>query len=213
MTSSMHYSMSGTVNDGLRGFPDQNTITARAAKLHGQVSHYNDLRIYPDMTFSCDVTINSVTVLGYSMSVPSGRGIELQLWEPTVSPISRRGRGDPDSCRQYQPQLENIVTPLIPPAILGTSVRDAKKIILPVFSPVFVREGSVLAIHQLSQQESFSTLLYQEGGGPQAYSAIDSCLYPLDHSAGGCDYPLIALNVTILGMYTTPISLSTESVI
>ena len=147
-------------------------MTARAGQLHDLVTHHNELRVYPDMRFSCDVMIHSVTILGYNTNtgnVPPGLGIELELWKTYSIPIPNGGIPvpPPSSCMQYEPPVE-VLFPPFPPRVLATSARDIKKLVFTNIIPLHVKSGSILAIHQLAQEESYHVLLHQEGGGPLA---------------------------------------------
>ena len=210
--------------EGVNSLPGKTAITVRAAQLHSLRAHYNELRLYPDLVFSCSGLITSITMLGYQNSAVGpdlGLGVDLQLWQPTHYPqqptSTPTGGGKAsgeyptppplplppfdDSCEPFHPWLEDLLDPQRPPVVRETSVGGVRRFNFIRFSPVVVTEGCVLAIRQLPLSESHISLLYQEGGGPQAYAApSNDCLHSLnDTVSGGYDYPLITLNFTSSG--------------
>ena len=206
------------------GFPDKTAIAARAAQLHSLTTHHDGLRLYPNMVFSCNGLITGIKMLGYrnpAVGPEVDLGIDLELWQPSYAQLPTNdpfgdGKGSgaypsppfplwppfDDTCKPFFPWLENILDPQSRPVARETGVRDVTKFDFSRLSPVMVMEGCVLAIRQRPQNESSLSLLYQEGGGPQAYAApSDGCLHAMnDTASGGYDYPLIALNFTSLGM-------------
>ena len=207
------------------GFPGKTAITARAAQLHSLTAHHDGLRLYPNMVFSCNGLITGITVLGYqnpAVEPEVDLGIGLELWQasyvqlPTGAPFGEdKGSGAypspsfppwppfDETCQPFFPWLENILDLQRRPVISETDIRDVRRFDFSRFSPVTVTESCVLAIRQLPQNESYLSLLFQEGGGPQAYTApSDGCLHAVnDVVSGGYDYPLIALNFTSFGVF------------
>lgn len=204
------------------GFPDMITITSRASHLHGLATHYNELRVYPDMRFTCSGLITGFTAIGHrntALNHSQGVGLKLQLWLPIYSnaraysfPTSTSEvyvyptpypSAPPDTCKRYRPILGEMLAIQQLPLIRETSTEGMEMLDFSFPHGVLVVEGSVLAIQQLPQDDSYLTLFHQDGGGPQAYTSplVDSpCLHPLNET-GIYDYPLIAVNFTSLGRF------------
>ena len=193
-----------TSPNGVSGFPDKGLLTARASQLHSLTTHHDQTRIYPDFKFSSQGHITGITLLGQENASPAlmGPGVHLQLWQP-ISPPTGEPPGEtqplpplPDSCKQYRLVLEETVDNRQRPIVRETSKVNMKKYEFDIStSPIEVMEGWVLGIRQSPASESYVSLYYQEGGGPQPYSN-DSCIVPLDDH----DYPLIAVKFTSSGM-------------
>lgn len=181
--------------NGLNGFPDKGSLTARAAQLHNLTTHHDETRIYPHLTFGSRGLITGVTVLGQENASPSrmAPGVFLQLWQPVLLPTDPP---DKDACTRYELVFEEAVDKEQQPVVINTSTPHMKRYDFgrPT-SPVEVMEGWVLGLRHLPQNQSFVSLYYQKGGGPLAYSN-DSCSNPLDDF----DYPLIAVNFTSSGL-------------
>lgn len=131
-----------------------------------------------------------------------GPGVHLQLWEPISPPAGELPDPTPplpplpDSCKQYRLVLEEMVDNRQRPIVRETSIVNLKMYEFDIStSPIDVMEGWVLGMRQSPASESYVSLYYQEGGGPQPYSN-DSCILPLDDY----DYPLIAVKFTSSGM-------------
>lgn len=130
-----------------------------------------------------------------------GPGVYLQLWQLISSPTGEppdppSSPPDEDVCTQYRLVLEEAVDNRQRPIVRGTSIVNLKKYEFDIStSPIDVMEGWVVGIRQSPASQSYVSLYYQEGGGPQPYSN-GSCIVPLDDN----DYPLIAVKFTSSGM-------------
>lgn len=108
--------------------------------------------------------------------------------------------GTDTTCRQYHFVLEDMLDLKRSLTVSDTSAENLQRLDYHFSASLAVMEGHVLGVRQLLQNESRLTLHYQEGGGPQAFTAPseDPCLDPL-YETEGYDYPLIAVDFTSLG--------------
>ena len=169
-------------------------------------------------------------MLGRYTSSLVSKGVILQLWQPIPLTTSLPSSGnetenenvavtpsptplpaapsDPDYSGLYGPRPGGVLDIYRASVVVSnTSNEDLQQVEVSLSSPVAVVAGDFLGIRQSPRSESKFSLHYQEGGGPQAYTAATSdcsfgCSLIIDRllEVGSYDYPLIAVHFTSAGV-------------
>ena len=195
--------------EGMSGFPMEDTIYKRAGDLGGRVFHHsNDERrvVYPQLMFNCTGTVNEVTVLGYINS-PTEIRLELGLWRPQSPPgqelPAKNNRGGSafhptltDDARDLLCRHELQRFPVSQPPILNRPGFHAV-----TFSTLANEEVGVVPKTILRLQQLNGILLYQRApNGWPSYrqSDIKSICMPTEGDnveEGSYDFPLISVDM------------------
>ena len=169
-------------------------------------------------------------MLGRYTSSLVSKGVILQLWQPIPLTTSLPSSGnetenenvavtpsptpltaapsDPDYSGLYGPRPGGVLDIYRASVVVSnTSNEDLQQVEVSLSSPVAVVAGDFLGIRQSPRSESKFSLHYQEGGGPQSYTAATSdcsfgCSLIIDRllEVGSYDYPLIAVHFTSAGV-------------